>query len=72
MEVATEALKTALRVLTAVSEKKEPDPADVDELKRLSPLLADSSSLDEMACDVILQAMKRRDELRKRLGNQAP
>jgi len=66
MEIATEALKTALRVLTATSHRTEPDPADVQELKRLAPLLADAASLDEMACDVIQQALKRRAEVRAR------
>jgi len=68
MEIATEALKTGLRVLTAISHRTEPDAADVQELRRLAPLLADAASLDEIACDVIQQALKRRSEVRSRMG----
>jgi hypothetical protein len=53
------ALKTALRVLTAASESRDPDPADVDELRRLAPPL-DYLPAEELACDVIKQAIHRR------------
>ncbi len=65
MELSVEALKVALRVLTAISERRTPDERDVAALKKLAPLLADGP-LDELACDVIQQALKRRAELRSR------
>jgi len=60
------AMKTAMRVLAAVNDKREPDTADLTELRRLAPLLADMPA-DELACDVIKQALQRRDALRKAL-----
>jgi len=66
MENALEAMKTAMRVLAAVNDKQEPDAADLDELRRLAPLLA-ALPPDELACDVIKQALQRRDALRKAL-----
>jgi len=67
MQIATEALKVALRVLTAVSEKREADPADVAALRRFAPLLADGP-LDELACDVIQQGLRRRAAMRASTG----
>ena len=56
----TEALKTALRVLAAITDGgRQPDPADVEQLRRLAPLMADTP-LDELAADVIQQALRRR------------
>jgi hypothetical protein len=62
MQLTVNAMKTALRVLNALAVKCEADPADVHELRRLAPLLADSP-LDELARDVIRQAMMRRDAI---------
>jgi hypothetical protein len=67
MQRSIDALKVALRVLTAISEHHEPDLADVDRLRAYAPLLSDAS-LDELACDVIQQALRRRNEARKALG----
>lgn len=61
------AMTVALRVLAAITYKHEPDPADVAELKRLAPLLADTPP-DELACDVIQQAIRRRAEVRAARG----
>jgi len=63
MEQSLQAIKIASRVLIALGDRKEPDPADVAELRRLDPLLGDMP-LDELACDVIQQALKRRAELK--------
>jgi hypothetical protein len=63
MELTLDALKTALRVLTAISERQKPDPGDVEALRTFAPLLA-NSPLDELACDVIQQALRRRSEIR--------
>jgi len=59
MEKTTKALKTALRVLAAITDDRKPDPADVEELQRLAPLMGDTP-LDDLASDVIQQALRRR------------
>ena len=66
MQQGIDAMTVALRVLTAMTKGKTPEPTDVEELKRLAPLLADQP-LDELCCDIIQQAVKRRDLLRKAL-----
>jgi hypothetical protein len=63
MDLSIEAMKIALRVLMALSEHQHPDKADVKALKSYAPLLADGP-LDELACDVVQQALKRRAEAR--------
>ena len=65
MELTLDALKTALRVLNAISERQPPNPFDVASLKGFAPLLAEAP-LDELACDVIQQALRRRSEQRSR------
>jgi hypothetical protein len=56
MQQAQETLGTALRVLTAIVDRRNPHPADLDCLRRFAPSLADASP-DELAREVI-QAMK--------------
>ena len=51
-------MQTALRVLTAINERSEPEPADVDELRRLIPH-AKSIPLDRLACDAIWMRLSR-------------
>ena len=65
MKPGTAAMQTALRVLGAIADHRRPDPADLDELRQLAPLLA-NAEVDELACDVIQQAVKRRTEVRAR------
>ncbi|HKW97018.1 MAG TPA: hypothetical protein VJN43_04750 [Bryobacteraceae bacterium] len=67
MEQSLYALKTALRVLTAVTENTVPDPADVEALRFLAPLLADQP-LEDLACDVVQQAITRRSQIRSQLA----
>jgi hypothetical protein len=55
MQLDAGAVMAALRVLSAIVNEREPDPDDVEELRRFAPLLADAP-LDELACDVIQQA----------------
>jgi hypothetical protein len=66
MEQPLDALKLALRVLSAISERQAPEAHDVQELRRLAPALGDGP-LDELACDVIQQALRRRAEVRARI-----
>ena len=53
------AMKTALRVLTAINERYEPDPTDAEELRQYTPLRADTP-LDEVAFTVIQQTIRFR------------
>jgi hypothetical protein len=61
------AMTVALRVLTALNDRRTPNPADVQELRRLAPLMQ-NDPLDELACEVVQQAMRRRAELRNPLS----
>ena len=54
-----QAMRIALRVLTAINEGHVASEVDIKELRVFAPLLADGPA-DELACDVIQQAMKRR------------
>jgi len=63
MQVAKDALRVALRVLFALNDRREADPTDVEELRRYVPFLADAP-VDELACEVIQQAMKRQADIR--------
>jgi hypothetical protein len=58
-----DAMMIAVRVLTALNEKRPPDPDDLDYLRRLAPVSAHLPP-DEMACEVIKQAVRRRTEAR--------
>jgi hypothetical protein len=68
MRATPDTMRTGLRVLTAVTAKRDPDPADLDELRRFAPLLADAP-VDALARDVI-QTMKRRSEVRRALSRR--
>jgi hypothetical protein len=63
MQASLDAMKIALRVLQAISEKHMPDPAVVDSLRNLAPFRTDQP-IDELACDVIKQALMTRANLR--------
>ena len=60
MAESMDAMQVALRVVIALSEKHEPYPADVDALRRFAPLLPDTAPIDEVACEVIQQALRVR------------
>jgi hypothetical protein len=71
MDPENKALQTAVRVLMALGSHRIPEPSDVEQLKSIAPLgyLLGGMPLEEMACDVIMQAMKQRAALRAaRLG----
>ena len=59
----TEATKIALRVLTAISEHRQPASADVEALKKFVP--GKQVSPDELACEIIQETLKRRAAARK-------
>ena len=56
------ATEIALRVLTAITENRPPDPADVVALRSYADTQPEGIDLDKLACTVIQQAMNRRDE----------
>ena len=63
MEQSMVALKIALRVLTAIDDRTAPDPADIDQLRRLAPLYR-GASLEELACEVARRALVVRGHAR--------
>ena len=63
MQQSLEAMETAVRVLTALAKHEEPDATDVTYLRGMAPLL-ENADLDVLACDVVQQALKRREAAR--------
>lgn len=59
------AMRTALRVLTAILDHVEPAPGDVEELRRLCPKDADDP-LDLLACKVVQNALAERRQSKER------
>ncbi len=57
-------MEVALRVLGAITEGREPGANDVEELQRLSPLHEDLG-LEQLSCEVIREALKRREKRRE-------
>jgi hypothetical protein len=53
-------LELGLRVLTAVIHNRDPDPGDVEMLRRQAPLSTADRPINEVACEVIQTALKRR------------
>ncbi len=65
MQQSLQAMQTALRILTTLTEKRRPDSRDVSELERLLGPRPNGIDLDEWACDAIMQAMKRMAAIRE-------
>ena len=59
------AMQASLRVLTAVCERRHPDLKDIEELKCLMPMDANSPP-DELACKVINAYAEARQKARAR------
>jgi hypothetical protein len=57
-------MQTALRVLTAITEGRQPDPADVAALRSYAGPQPAGIDLDEFACEVIQKAIMHRTEVR--------
>jgi hypothetical protein len=54
-------LKTALRVLSAYNDRRNPDQSDVEALRDYAGSQADAAlDVDELACTVIHQALSHR------------
>jgi hypothetical protein len=64
MQESLDAMKLALRVLTALTERRDPDAGDAEALRGLAGD-TDNRDLDDLACEVIQKAIKRRDQVRK-------
>jgi hypothetical protein len=64
MQESLDAMKVALRVLTALTEKRAPNTPDVQALRQLAGDTG-NSDLDDLACEVIQKAIKRRAQVRK-------
>jgi hypothetical protein len=60
MQTTPNAVRTAVRVLNALAVEREPEPADVDELRRLAPRLA-ATPVDMLAWEVIQHEARYRD-----------
>jgi hypothetical protein len=58
-------MQLALRVLTALTEKRYPDPEDLIKLQQLAPNSA-AKTPDELACEVIHKALKHRAKVREK------
>jgi hypothetical protein len=52
------AMKLAIRVLTAITNRQHPEPTELEELRRLAPQSSDLPP-DELACEVIQRGIKR-------------
>ena len=64
MQQSLSAMQTALRVLTAITDGRKPDPADVAALYSYAGPQPPGIDLDEFACEVIQRAIRRRAEVR--------
>ncbi len=57
-------MKIALRVLSAISEGKQPEPADVHAVQNYAGPQPEGAGLDEIACAAIQRALTRRAKIR--------
>lgn len=71
MQQSLGAMKAALRVLTALNEKRQPKDADIGALVRFAGPPPANAGLDEFACDVIQKALQRRAQVRGKTESAA-
>lgn len=64
MQASLEAMQVAVRVLTALTERREPDAVDVRALRIFAEDAA-AADADELACDVLQRALWSRSLARK-------
>jgi len=67
--MSTDKTAVALRVLTAINDRKEPDERDVLLLRAYCPDFRDCGP-DELACVAIQEELKRKKMARERLPNR--
>ncbi|HTR38876.1 MAG TPA: hypothetical protein VMH80_23380 [Bryobacteraceae bacterium] len=65
MRASLEVIKTATRVLSALTENQSPNPDDVQALREYDNS-TNGRDLDELACDVIQKALRHRAQVRGR------
>jgi hypothetical protein len=63
MRAGIEAIKTATRVLAALTAKQEPDPTDIQALREYDEA-PNGREFDELACDVVQKALRHRAAMR--------
>lgn len=68
MQQSLDMMKTALRVLAAITERRHPNPTDLETLRDYAPCLGKLGP-DELACDVIQQAIRKRSRVRDHSGS---
>jgi hypothetical protein len=64
MRASLSAMNTALRVLTAINERRQPDQSDIDALSVFAGPRPEGTSLDVFVCDVIRKALNDRAKAR--------
>ena len=57
MEKPLDAIELGLRVMTAINERENPEPADVEQLRRIAPDYA-HCPVDVLVCEVVQRATK--------------
>jgi hypothetical protein len=63
------AMRVALRVLTAVCDRIDPNPEDLDELKRIAPEFA-SLPAERLANAIIREIVEKRQEDRAKRASE--
>ena len=64
MQKSYDAMKLALRVGGELNDKRHPDPRDVAALRTLAGPGSVTLGIDELACQVIREALEHRDKVR--------
>lgn len=70
MHRSLDAMRTALRVLTSINDKQQPDPKDLEGLETFAGPRPTDMGLDEFACDVIQKAIHHRAAARRIVGQR--
>jgi len=63
MQQSLAVMKLALQVLSATTERREPNPSDVQALMGLAPEAA-GLAVDDLACEVVQRALEYRKKVR--------
>ena len=64
MQQSLDAMRVALRVLTALNDKRQPEASEIATLRQLAGPNFATTSLDELACEVVQNALKHRVQAR--------
>ena len=66
MQYSLDAMTVALRVLTAINDRRDPDSADLEKLRELAGRGRDQTDPDALACEVIRKAVRHRERVRNK------